>query len=275
MKKSIFIFTAVILGVVACNREDNPNGNLSNSFEDSNIQYFSNSRVFTNQHIQQLSNYHNLYCDSIIQSLDITSSFVQSDVLDIANGYISVINNELDLPNPITYNDLINTEQAVTNYVNNKDDFNTLLTEVEDLFLNLDITSASCYDDLEIHLEILKSMAANDFSGSDLDGAYALIETLKKSAHFWLPVSAGGSGVGYRAFEDYLDFNPDYLPGIPMGDILGKTALADGCSMFTLCMVLGVSGAINPALVPTSLFLYFGAGVASVSVNTFFQLLVE
>ena len=170
MKKSIFIFTAVILGVVACNREDNPNGNLSNSFEDSNIQYFSNSRVFTNQHIQQLSNYHNLYCDSIIQSLDITSSFVQSDVLDIANGYISVINNELDLPNPITYNDLINTEQAVTNYVNNKDDFNTLLTEVEDLFLNLDITSASCYDDLEIHLEILKSMAANDFSGSDLDG---------------------------------------------------------------------------------------------------------
>jgi hypothetical protein len=230
-------------------------------------------RVFTDEKIKQLAINHNLYCDSIISLIDITSSDVSIDVVDITNGYLSQINSELDLSTPITYSDLTNTQSAISSYVLNKSYFNELLDDVENIFLNLDIADGNCYADLENRLNEIKSEVPNNLNGTDIDGAYALIETLKKSADFWLPTAAGGSGDGYKTYEDYLDLDPDYVPGMPMGEILGRTALADGCSMFTLCMILGVGGAINPAFVPASLFLYFGAGVAGASVNKFFDCL--
>jgi hypothetical protein len=86
-------------------------------------------------------------------------------------------------------------------------------------------------------------------------------------------LASGGSGVGSDKFQEYLNnnFPADYIPSMSMSEVIGRTALADGTSMMWFCMVVAVSGSINPALIPPAILGYFGARVGGASITAFFQ----
>lgn len=169
-----------------------------------------------------------------------------------------------------------NIDSAISQYIHNQNDFNTLKSDVENLMLNLNISNSNCYWNLVNRIDSLKSNAASNFQGTDLDCAYSMLEILKKSSYYWLPTAAGGSGLGSSKLQDYLDsnFDPNYIPSMSISEILGRTALADGTSMMWFCMVVGISGAVNPALIPGAILGYFGARVGGASITAFFQYLI-
>ena len=245
--KSLLIIAGV-LGFFACN-EVEEKATVRKSQKNSNSVELSENRFFTDQQISEISELHNTYLDVYFSEADVTSTTLSELHTIMGPNYLPFEEeHNLNLSFPSNFY----IEESVASYIINKDDFNDLLFQVQSLMLNLNVDDENCYEDLVNNLNDLKINYTNNLDGLDLDCAYSMIEVLKKSSHYWLPVQAGGSGEGYSKLEDYIDFyfDPDFEPSIPFGEVIGRTALADGVSMMWFCLVVGVSGAINPALVP-------------------------
>ena len=266
--KSLLIIAGV-LGFFACN-EVEEKATVRKSQKNSNSVELSENRFFTDQQISEISELHNTYLDVYFSEADVTSTTLSELHTIMGPNYLPFEEeHNLNLSFPSNFD----IEESVASYIINKDDFNDLLFQVQSLMLNLNVDDENCYEDLVNNLNDLKINYTNNLDGLDLDCAYSMIEVLKKSSHYWLPVQAGGSGEGYSKLEDYIDFyfDPDFEPSIPFGEVIGRTALADGVSMMWFCLVVGVSGAINPALVPAGILGYFGARVGGASIVAFFN----
>lgn len=271
MKKIIFstIITALFLG---CNDSSLP---LNSTFETNSISN-QNNRFYSDQFLDSLAIYHNLHLGDIINQLNLEEpTDINSNIENIGNGFMQELSLLLppNLP-AISYEQIKNYEDVIDAYISNKLGINTFKNEIEDILMNLNIESSNCYTNLVIDLELLRQDAMSTFSGTDLDGAISLIEGAKKSAYFWLPFSAGGLGNGSQLYNDFLDYNPDYIPGAPsLSYIIGRVALADCIGVFAASMVVasvlstGLAGQVTLA----AFCMFMGGGPAAMSCQAFFN----
>lgn len=238
---------AVVLGTVACDdvEESRP---LSASSDLSSILATGSYSLNSNDYVS-IAEMHNQVLSQSIEDIDWNSS---NHTNEIRNYYSALVDSDFGI-SPDSFQSLLgninNLESETFALISDKTDFQSIYNSIITIG-----NSTSDYSQVLTDLDALKSTANNSLIGDDLEAALLMIETSKKSANFWLPISRDGSGVGSDFLDDYWEDND--LPGAPN---IGKAMAIDGLGASHYFLMIGL------LLVPTPLSL----GAIIVAVGTY------
>lgn len=233
----------MVLGVVACNREEIKHSEFACESEADEMNY--SAEISTNEwdlntnDFLLIANTHN---EVLAQSIDNINWTSTDHTSEIRSYYTNLVSDEFGI-DPASYNSLLgniqNLQSETFTLLSNNQDFKTIYNEI------IEIGNSNLnYNEITFELEELQNLANFTLSGRDLDAAFLMIETSKKSASFWLPTEQDGTGIGHDFLEDYWEDND--LPGAP--DI-GKAMAIDGLGASHYFLLIGLM------LVPTPLSL--------------------
>lgn len=232
MKKLFFVKLLLFLVIYACNKEavvtqhatepDNFPIHLDGASDLNTAAYIP----LSSQDILDIAANHNTYLDSLLGLVD----------WDAPNRQAEIITQAKDLYDPAwgdlteaDYDSIVDVAEhtylEVSQYITNTTDFKLIYDSIEYLGDN-----ATTYSALSSDLDDLVTHAENTMTGRDLDATLVLLETARKSAHYWMDVVDGGLG-------GLEDFDHDNGPGNAPN--LGGLLLADSASAALTFFLIG------------------------------------
>lgn len=249
MKFALKIFyVALVLIFSTCKQEVLNSDKVGKPFSQ-----LSSTRILNDSLIDLSAQFHNDFLDSAMNQIDWNYSPLSTSkhavfmsFYDSAYGGIN-INEYEDI-----ISEVLENEVQISPYLFNPVDFLNIFDKIE-MVIN---DSNNNFEEIEDSLSNLEIYANSNLYGSDLDAALLMIRTSLKSAHFWLPVARGGSGIG----QDYIEENE-----LPQISVIGKACAIDGLGASFGFLMIGFLVAPTPVTL-FGIAAYVGLRAAEASV---------
>lgn len=220
MKKHIIILLAVVLGTLACNKQEEVINPLPESnYRPDMVAFSQHSRLLTDQLIDSIASLHNLYLSQGISDFNFNSTDYNEELY---SQFETIGVNSFGLS-------LSDIEEVLDSADNDNYAFISVHSGDSDVIAIMDNVSnfiaayPNCnFSDVQNEVQTQITYAINHLVGSDLDIALTFLRTFEKSSYFWLPLDKGGSGVG----DDFIGDIEDHNPGVAIN--WGAIAYSDG-----------------------------------------------
>ncbi len=212
---------ALMFGVWACSEYKGREALKPSLMNQSNLPVVYSLPINNDSLIIQIVIRHNQILEEAIGNIDWSSTLLNQEL----NSYF------------LNY-----TDSSIDFLINNRSDIQESVISNLEIYLNQNLNDSvyqmmiNCkyfiaqkpnYSDLVSQFDLYREYSRNTFNGGDLEMALVFLEVTEKSAYFWMPESAGGSGIGWNFINDYAENN-----NIPLADISdidwGAIAWADG-----------------------------------------------